>query len=86
VLVNVVDRGMAAQEAVDAPRLHYGDEGLFAEPGIPSAALAATGLPVTAFRSLNLYFGGCQAVARDPVTGALTGGADPRRGGAVAVA
>jgi gamma-glutamyltranspeptidase/glutathione hydrolase len=85
VLVNVVDRGMAAQEAVDAPRLHYDVEGLFAEPGIPAAALAATGLPVTAFRSPNLYFGGCQAVARDPMTGELTGGADPRRGGAVAV-
>jgi gamma-glutamyltranspeptidase / glutathione hydrolase len=85
VLVNVVDRGMAAQEAVDAPRLHYSDDGLFVEPGIPAAGLAATGLPVTAFRSPNLYFGGCQAVARDPVTGAVTGGADPRRGGAVAV-
>ena len=86
VIVNVVDRGMAAQDAVDAPRLHYTDEGLFAEPGIPEAGLAATGLPVTAFRSPNLYFGGCQAVVRDPVTGAVTGGADPRRGGAVAVA
>jgi gamma-glutamyltranspeptidase / glutathione hydrolase len=30
----------------------------------------------------NLYFGGVQAVARDPETGELSGGGDPRRGGA----
>ena len=86
VIVNVVDRGRAAQDAVDAPRVHYAPEGLFAEPGIPVETLAATGLPVTLFRDANLYFGGCQAVVRDPATGALTGGADPRRGGGVAVA
>ena len=30
----------------------------------------------------NLYFGGVQAVVREP-DGTLTGGGDPRRGGAV---
>ena len=30
---------------------------------------------------LNLFFGGVQAVARNPDTGRLTGGGDPRRGG-----
>ncbi|HEX8518946.1 MAG TPA: gamma-glutamyltransferase [Pseudonocardia sp.] len=89
-IVNVVDRGMTAQEAVDAPRLHYAPEGLYTEPGLPAAgvraAAAAAGLPVRPFRERNLYFGGCQAVARDPLTGALSGGADPRRGGGVAVA
>ncbi len=29
----------------------------------------------------NLYFGGVQAVARNPDTGGLSGGGDPRRGG-----
>jgi gamma-glutamyltranspeptidase/glutathione hydrolase len=86
VIVNVVDRGLAAQDAVDAPRVHYTPEGLFAEPGIPADGLAVAGLPVTLFRDTNLYFGGCQAVASDPATGELTGGADPRRGGGVAVA
>ena len=86
VIVNVVDRGLAAQDAVDAPRVHYAPDELFAEPGIPADALAATGLPVTLFRGPNLYFGGCQAVVCDRATGALTGGADPRRGGGVAVA
>ena len=86
VIVNVVDRGLAAQDAVDAPRAHFTTDGVFAEPGVPADALAAAGLPVTRFRDTNLYFGGCQAVACDPATGTLTGGADPRRGGAVAVA
>jgi gamma-glutamyltranspeptidase/glutathione hydrolase len=86
VIVNVVDRGLAAQDAVDAPRAHFTPDGVFAEPGIPADALAGPGLPVTLFRDTNLYFGGCQAVACDPATGELTGGADPRRGGAVAVA
>jgi gamma-glutamyltranspeptidase/glutathione hydrolase len=86
VIVNLVDRRMAAQEAVSAPRLHADDTRLFAEPGIAVDALAAFGLPVTMFRGLNIYFGGCQAVRRDPVTGLLSGGGDPRRGGAVVVA
>ena len=34
----------------------------------------------------NLFFGGCQAVRRDPRTGELSGGADGRRNGAVVVA
>ena len=37
------------------------------------------------FRDRNVFFGGVQAVERDPATGALTGAGDPRRGG-VAVA
>ena len=86
VIVNVLDRGMTAQEAVDAPRLHLDGDELYAEPGVPVAELAATGLPVTTFRAPNLFFGGCQAVARHPVTGALSGGADARRGGAVRLA
>ena len=83
VIVNVLDRGMTAQAAVDAPRLHLDGAELYAEPGLPATELEATGLPVTTFRAPNLFFGGCQAVARHPVTGALSAGADDRRGGAV---
>ena len=83
-IVNVLDRRMTAQEAVDAPRLHLDGAELYAEPGV--AGLAATGLPVTTFRAPNLFFGGCQAVERDPATGALSGAGDPRRGGAAVVA
>ena len=41
---------------------------------------------VARWPAINLFFGGVQAVARDPESGALSGGGDPRRGGAVASA
>ncbi|HWM09895.1 MAG TPA: gamma-glutamyltransferase [Solirubrobacteraceae bacterium] len=83
VIVNVIDRGMDAAEAVRAPRLHFEDGLVYAEPGIDAAGLAAEGRSLAWFRDLNLFFGGCQAVERDPATGTLDGGGDPRRGGAV---
>ena len=43
VVVNVVDRGMTPQQAVDAPRLHVEQGRVYAEPGIDVAALAAAG-------------------------------------------
>jgi gamma-glutamyltranspeptidase/glutathione hydrolase len=79
-IVNVVDRGMDVQAAVDAPRLHFEEGVVYVEPGIDEEPLAAHTL--ARFRALNLFFGGVQAVGRDP-GGALSGGADPRRGGAV---
>jgi gamma-glutamyltranspeptidase/glutathione hydrolase len=86
VIVNVLDRGMEAAEAVRAPRLHFEDELVYAEPGIDAAGLEASGRTMAWFRDLNLFFGGCQAVERHPESGALDGGGDPRRGGAVVAA
>ena len=86
VIVNVVDGRMAPQQAVDAPRMHLERGELHTEPGIDVAALRATGAPVTVFDAPNLFFGGCQAVGRDPYTGEVAGGADGRRGGAIALA
>ena len=83
VIVNVLDRGMNAAEAVNADRLHFEDGLVYAEPGIDAAAIEAAGYRMAWFRDRNLFFGGCQAVERDPATGALDGGGDPRRGGAV---
>ena len=86
-VVRVVEQGMGPQEAIDAPRLHSEAGSVQAEPGIDEEALArieARGVPVVRLPERNLYFGGVQAVARDPETGALSGGGDPRRGGAVA--
>jgi gamma-glutamyltranspeptidase / glutathione hydrolase len=83
-LVGVVDHGLDARAAVEAPRAHFEDGLVYAEPGVPVEEL--TGREIVAFRARNLFFGGVQAVARDAATGALTGGGDPRRGGAVAVA
>jgi gamma-glutamyltranspeptidase/glutathione hydrolase len=86
VIVNAIDRGMDAQHAVDAARLHVQDGQVYAEPGIDVAALEAAGHVVTRFRARNLFFGGCQTVQRRRGSGALVGGGDPRRGGAVVVA
>jgi gamma-glutamyltranspeptidase / glutathione hydrolase len=86
VIVNVIDRGMDAAAAVDAPRLHFEDGLVYAEPGIEADALEAAGYRMAWFRHLNLFFGGCQAVERDPQTGTLDGAGDPRRGGAVVTA
>ena len=88
-IVRAVEQGMGAGDAVRAPRLHF-EQGLVqAEPGIDEAALArieARRIPVARRPEINLFFGGVQAVARDPGSGELSGGGDPRRGGAVAVA
>jgi gamma-glutamyltranspeptidase/glutathione hydrolase len=87
VLRLVVER-MTAAEAVRAPRVHFEDGVVQAEPGVDEAALARLeqrGIPVIRWQRPNLYFGGVQAVARDSRDGSLEGGGDPRRGGAVVV-
>jgi gamma-glutamyltranspeptidase/glutathione hydrolase len=83
-IVGVVDHGLDARAAVEAPRAHFEDDLVYAEPGVPVEEL--TGREIVSFRSRNLFFGGVQAVVRDGATGALTGAGDPRRGGAVASA
>jgi gamma-glutamyltranspeptidase/glutathione hydrolase len=85
VIVNAIDLGMDAAAAVEAPRLHYEDGLVYVEPGIDTAPLEADGRTIARFRERNLFFGGCQAVERSD-SGALSGGGDPRRGGAVVVA
>jgi gamma-glutamyltranspeptidase/glutathione hydrolase len=88
-VVRAIEQGMPVGAAIDAPRLHFEDGVLQAEPGIDEEALGrlqARGIAVARRPAINLFFGGVQAVARDPATGALSGGGDPRRGGAVAYA
>jgi gamma-glutamyltranspeptidase / glutathione hydrolase len=88
-VVRSVEGGMGPGEAIAAPRLHSEGGMVQAEPGIDEAALArleARAVSVARRPEINLFFGGVQAVARDPRTGALSGGGDPRRGGAVASA
>src|SRR3954447_15118196 len=82
VIVNVIDRGMDAVAAVEAPRLHWEDGSVYTEPGVELQALEAAGYTIAPFRERNLFFGGCQAVER-AADGVLSGGGDPRRGGAV---
>jgi gamma-glutamyltranspeptidase/glutathione hydrolase len=88
-IVRVVEQGLDVDAAVRAPRLHFEQGIVQAEPGLDEDALRrleAGGTAVSRWPSINLFFGGVQAVARDPSTGALSGGGDPRRGGAVASA
>jgi gamma-glutamyltranspeptidase / glutathione hydrolase len=80
-IVRCVDDGMRAQDAIDAPRLHYEDEIVYVEPGIDIEALERAGWTVSRFRERNLFFGGAQAVMRVGAAG-FSGGGDPRRGGA----
>jgi gamma-glutamyltranspeptidase / glutathione hydrolase len=87
-ILRLVADGLPAQDAVDAGRLHYEEGVVQAEPGVDEGALArleGRGYSVARWRRRNLFFGGVHAVARDPSTGALSGGGDPRRGGATVV-
>jgi len=84
-IVAVVDHGMRAGPAVRAPRVHFEDGIVYAEPGIDTRELEAAGRPIARFRASNLFFGGAQAAERDAVSGELSGGGDPRRGGAAVV-
>ena len=81
-IVGVVDRGLDVADAVSAPRVHFEDGAIFAEPGIAMDGVDPE-LSVVRFHALNLFFGGVQAALRRD--GRVSGAGDPRRGG-VAVA
>jgi len=83
VILGVIDRGLDLVDAVEAPRVHWEDGVVFAEPGVDADALVAAGHKLSPFKDINVFFGGAQAVRRDPATGELAGAGDPRRGGAV---
>ena len=83
-VLGIVDYGLPAQEAVSAARIHVEGREVEAEPGIdgpPLGRLEERGWTVRRWEEQNLYFGGVQAVARNPATDELSGGGDPRRGG-----
>ena len=82
-IVGVVDRGLGAEQAVQAPRLHFEDGVVYAEPGIDLDGIDPE-LQAVRFGALNLFFGGVQAALRRD--GAVTGAGDPRRGGAAVLA
>ena len=72
VVANVVGRGMGVEEAVDAPRIHFADGVVYAEPGLEGDV---------PFGRKNLFFGGVSAVELR-ADGTLAAAGDPRRGGA----
>jgi len=77
-IVGVVDHALPVREAVQAPRVHFEDGVLFAEPGVELDELGSE-VRTVHFGALNLFFGGVQAVLRDGSR--LSGAGDPRRGG-----
>ena len=83
-LLGVIDHGLPAEDAVARPRIHVEGTEVDAEPGVDESALAQLeqgDWTVRRWAEQNLFFGGVQAVARNPETGELSGGGDPRRGG-----
>ncbi len=84
-LVQMIDEEVTVAEAINAPRLHFEDGVIYAEPGIDIQPLEETGHGVAAFHDKNLFFGGVQAAVKT-TSGLLDGAGDPRRGGAAEVA
>lgn len=86
-ILNVLDFGMTATEAVSASRFHCEHGALQVETRIPTAVreeLARRGHQVQ--NTLTAYgytTGAIQCVLVDPHTGAMSAAADPRRGGMV---
>ena len=84
-LMNVLDFGFNVQEAIEAPRVRvYRDRLLDAEARIPEdtrAGLARRGHRVNVVDDWSWIVGGGQGLMRDPDSGALMAGADPRRDG-----
>ncbi len=84
-VLNVLAFGMNVQEAIEAPRVRvYRDRLVDAEARIPAevrTALAGRGHHVNPIPEWSWVVGGGQGIARDPESGALMGGADPRRDG-----
>ena len=77
-IVGVVDYGLSVREAVEAPRVHFEDGVVFAEPGIDLQGLDGE-QRIVRFGALNLFFGGVQAALLRESQ--ISGAGDPRRGG-----
>jgi gamma-glutamyltranspeptidase/glutathione hydrolase len=88
VIVNLLDFGMAPEQAVAAPRIHLERDMLSLEPGFSNEAVAALENAVPRSHQWpehNLFFGGVHTVSVKP-GGIFDGSGDPRRGGVVAFA
>ena len=88
VILNMVERGLNLQEAIDAPRVRYiSGKGVMMEPELGDAVingLIALGhervLPPNGLRH-RIFMGGGQAIMIDPATNALLGASDKRKDG-----
>lgn len=98
VISNILDFGMPLVDAVEAPRIHWENGVLHAEPGLNEVPLVSEVLgteQVVQWQQSNMFFGGVHtvgactkskqpfgALVREPVS-ELSGAGDPRRSGAV---
>jgi gamma-glutamyltranspeptidase/glutathione hydrolase len=88
VLINMIERGLNLQEAIDAPRVRYiSGKGVMMEDELTKPVidgLIARGhervLPPDGLRH-RIFMGGGQAIMVDPATGALLGASDTRKDG-----
>jgi gamma-glutamyltranspeptidase/glutathione hydrolase len=88
VLLNLIDRGLNLQQAIDAPRIRYvSGRSVMMEDGLTApviSALIGRGhqrmLPPAGVQHRALMGGG-QAIMIDPATGALLGASDSRKDG-----
>jgi gamma-glutamyltranspeptidase/glutathione hydrolase len=82
---NVLDHGFSIQAAIEAPRFRTGQGPVLdLEARIPESTrqeLTRLGHTVQLRDEWSHYFGGGQGIMIDPDSGALMGGADPRRDG-----
>ena len=87
-ILNLLVFGMNVQEAIEAPRFRFlGGRKIAIEARVPEdvrARLEALGHEIQLLPELSWAVGGGQGTLRDPESGVLMGGADPRRDGYVA--
>ena len=88
VLIELIDRGLNLQEAIDAPRVRYvSGKNVFMEAELTQPVidgLVAKGhvyQPAPPGAQYRALMGGGQAVFVDPATGALVGASDKRKDG-----
>ncbi len=96
IVINLIDFGMTLQQAGDAPRIHHdgstepagmvtpmADGGVLSlEPGFPESTIRELERRGHIIKPLATpYFGGYQAILRDPKTGVFIGASESRKDG-----
>ncbi len=91
VVSNMVDHHMDSQEALDAPRFKVdvtGDQSVAVEEDLAPSVISELEKRGHTVEFVSGYdragFGGGQVISRDPETGVLTAGSEPRKDGAAA--
>lgn len=86
VISHIIDYQLPLSEAVEHPRLHFEEDILHLEAGMPpqiAEEFALAGYQVQLWGERSMYFGGVHAVGRQG--NQILGAGDDRRGGAVAI-